>query len=239
MFESNKITTVNKDATRREAPLQRVPQVKICGLTRVDQALACVDAGAAAIGFVFFTKSPRNVSTKRARTIAEELPRGIARVGVFVDEPYDFIMQRVSACGLTFVQLHGTETPELVMQLKATGLQVIKSLFVDHHPNLQAADRFGADAFLVECGTGPLPGGNAKAWNYADAVSVRQTHPLILAGGLSLDNVSHAIQSACPDAVDVSSGVEACPGIKDMGRVKQFIQAVLSNKHNNPLRRIF
>ena len=233
------MTTVNKNSTRKEAPSQSYSQVKICGLTRVDQAVACVDAGAAAIGFVFFTKSPRNVSTQKARTIAEELPRGIARVGVFVDESYDFIMQRVTACGLTCVQLHGTETPELVMQLKSAGVRVIKSLFSNHHPNLQEADRFGADAYLAECGTGPLPGGNAKTWNYADAVDVGQSHPLILAGGLSLDNVSHAIQSACPDAVDVSSGVEACPGIKDIGLVIQFIQAVLSNKHNNPLRRIF
>lgn len=231
--------TINKELTGREAPSQGFPQVKICGLTRVDQALACVDAGAAAIGFVFFTKSPRNVSTKKARTIAEELPRGIARVGVFVDESYDFIMQRVTACGLTCVQLHGMETPALTLQLKSEGIRVIKSLFVDHRPTLQEASRFIADAFLAECGTGPLPGGNAKAWNYADARNLRQSHPLILAGGLSLDTVSHAIQSACPDAVDVSSGVEACPGIKDIGLVKQFIQAVLSNKHNNPLRRIF
>ena len=239
MFETNKVTPVNKNSTRKEAPSQSYPQVKICGLTRVDQAVACVDAGAAAIGFVFFTKSPRNVSTQKACTIAEELPRGIARVGVFVDEPYDFIMQRVTACGLTCVQLHGTETPELVMQLKSAGVRVIKSLFSNHHPNLLEADRFGADAYLAECGTGPLPGGNAKAWNYADARNLRKSHPLILAGGLSSGNVSHAIQSACPDAVDVSSGVEACPGIKDIGLVIQFIQAVLSNKHNNPLRRIF
>lgn len=233
------MTTINKESTGREVPLQRVPQVKICGLTRVDQAVACVDAGAAAIGFVFFKQSPRNVSTKKARTIAEELPRGIARVGVFVDESYDFIVQRVTACGLTCVQLHGTETPELIMRLQSAGVRVIKSLFSNRHPNLQEADGYGADAYLAECGTGPLPGGNAKAWNYTDARDLGRSHPLILAGGLSLDTVSHAIRSACPDAVDVSSGVEACPGTKDIGLVIQFIQAVLSNKHNNPLRRIF
>jgi len=219
--------------------LQGVPQVKICGLTRVDQALACVAAGAAAIGLVFFAKSPRNVSTKKARTIAKELPRGIARVGVFVDEPHDVIMQRVTACGLTFVQLHGTETPELVIQLQSSGVRVIKSLFSNRPPNLQAASRFSADAYLAECGTGPLPGGNAKTWNYADALGIKQSYPLMLAGGLSLDTVSNAIQLTSPDAVDVSSGVETHPGTKDIGLVEHFMQAVINSKTTNPLRRIF
>jgi len=231
------MTTFNQDLAK--TPQKGIPQVKICGLTRVDQALACVDAGAAAIGFVFFTKSPRNVSAEKARTIAHQLPLGVARVGVFVDEPYDVIMQRVTACGLTCVQLHGRETPELVMQLKSTGVRVIKSLFADRRPYLHEVDWFAADAYLAECGAGPLPGGNARTWNYDDAGDLGQAYPLILAGGLSADNVSKAIQSARPGAVDVSSGVEIRPGIKDMVLVKRFIQAVLSNKPNNSLRRIF
>ena len=218
---------------------QGFPQVKICGLTQVDQALACADAGAAAIGLVFFAKSPRNVSIETARTIAKELPKRVARVGVFVDEPYAVIMQRVTSCGLTCVQLHGRETPELVRQLKSAGVQVIKSLFVNRHPNLMAADPFDADAYLAECGTGPLPGGNAKTWNYADAGELGQTHPLVLAGGLSPKTVNNAIRSALPDAVDVSSGVESRPGIKDIVLVKQFIQTVINSQHSQSLRRIF
>ena len=231
--------TINKDLTSRETPLHGYPQVKICGLTRVDHALACVDAGAAAIGFVFFDRSPRHVSIETAHTISRQLPSGIARVGVFVDEPYDVIMQRVAACGLTCVQLHGRETPGLVMQLKSAGVRVIKSLFMDRHPNLKTAHQFTADAFLAECGTGPLPGGNAKTWNYADAVDLGTSHPLVLAGGLSPDNISGAVQSAHPDAVDVSSGVEASPGIKDISLVKQFMEAVINPNHHYPLRRIF
>jgi phosphoribosylanthranilate isomerase len=218
---------------------QGFPQVKICGLTRVDQALACVDAGAAAIGFVFFAKSPRNVSIETAHSIARELPKGIARVGVFVDEPYEVIMHRVTSCGLNCVQLHGQETPDLIEDLKSAGLRVVKSMFSDRSPYLMEADRFAADAYLAECGKGPLPGGNAKAWNYADARDLGQSHPLILAGGLAPDTVADAIQSACPDAVDVSSGVESRPGIKDMVRVKQFIQAVINTQHNKSSRRIF
>ena len=216
-----------------------VPQVKICGLTQVDQAQACVDAGAAAIGFVFFAKSPRHVSIEKARTISKALPKEVARVGVFVDAPYEAIMRRVNACGLTFVQLHGRETPALVLRLKSSGIGVIKSMFVDHEPYLNEVDRFAADAYLAECGTGPLPGGNAKTWDYAAAGDLGLSHPLILAGGLSPSNVSAAVQSACPDAVDVSSGVEAGPGIKDVALVKQFIKAVLSSKNNKSLRRIF
>ena len=231
------MTTLNQDLAK-PSPLV-IPQVKICGLTRADQALACASAGAAAIGLVFFAESPRHVSIETAHTISRKLPPEIARVGVFVDESYDVIMQRVTACGLTCVQLHGRETPELVMQLKSAGVRVIKSLFRGRRPNLQEAHRFAADAFLAECGTGPLPGGNAKTWNYADAVDLGTSHPLALAGGLSPDNVSGAVQSVHPDAVDVSSGVEASPGIKDISLVKQFMQAVNTPNHHYPLRRIF
>jgi phosphoribosylanthranilate isomerase len=232
-------TEKNRDKEGNRVLSQGFPQVKICGLTRVDQALACAEAGVAAIGFVFFAQSPRAVSTETARTIARQLPQGIARVGVFVDEPYDVIMPRVTACGLTCVQLHGRETPELVVRLKAAGVRVIKALFADRQPTLQAADRFGADAYLAECGTGPLPGGNAKSWNYTDARDLGGSHPFILAGGLSPGNVSAAIQSARADAVDVSSGVEARPGTKDMALVDRFMQAVRNHHHNNVLRRIF
>jgi len=227
------------DHKRNRIIPQGFPQVKICGLTRPDQAVACVDAGAAAIGLVFYDKSPRNVSIDTARAITRVLPQEVSRVGVFVDEPYDVIMQRVAICHLTCVQLHGRETPELVMQLKSAGLVVIKSLFLDHNPLLTEADQFFADAYLAECGTGPLPGGNAKVWNYADAGDLGLSSPLILAGGLSPDNVAEAIQSACPDGVDVSSGVELRPGIKDPALVTQFMRTVINGKHNQSLRRIF
>ena len=231
------MTSLNQDPV--QSPLRQVPQVKICGLTRADQALACVEAGAAAIGLVFFAKSPRNVSIETARTITNALPPGIARVGVFVDEPYDVIMGRVRSCSLTWVQLHGRETPEFVMRLTSAGVRVIKALFTDREPYLKDAGGFAADAYLAECGTGPLPGGNAKVWNYADAGDTGREHPFVLAGGLSPDNVADAIQSAGPDAVDVSSGVESRPGIKDAALVKQFMRNVINSKHHQLLRRIF
>lgn len=231
------MTSFNQNASR-SLP-QGFPQVKICGLTRADQALACVEAGAAAIGLVFFAKSPRNVSIETACTITRELPGEIARVGVFVDEPYDVIMRLTTSCGLTCAQLHGKETPQLVMQLKSAGVRVIKSLFIDRRPHLTDAEGFGADAYLAECGTGPLPGGNARGWNYAEARAFGMAHPSILAGGLSPDNVADAIQSARPDAVDVSSGVESRPGIKDASLVKRFMHNVIKSKHHQSMRRIF
>ena len=218
---------------------QRSPQVKICGLTRADQAVACALAGAAAIGLVFFEKSPRNVSLEQARTITAQLPDGVARVGVFVDASIEFIRRRVEACGLTAVQLHGMETPRQVRELKKSGVRVIKSLFAGREPRMETAPRFRADACLVECGAGVLPGGNARVWDYASARCVDSGQAIILAGGLSPVNVAAALRSARPDAVDVSSGVEVRPGVKDVELVKQFMQAVAAYEHDNRLRRVF
>ncbi|MCG6909037.1 MAG: phosphoribosylanthranilate isomerase [Deltaproteobacteria bacterium] len=230
---------VDEKERQETAPHPMPPQVKICGLTRADQARACAAAGAAAIGFVFYDKSPRNVSIEEARTISADLPVGTGRVGVFVDAPLDFIRRRIEDCGLTAVQLHGMETPRQVLELKAMGVRVIKSLFASRKPHMDEAARFAADACLVECGKGTLPGGNATVWHYADAREVGRRHPLILAGGLSPENVAAAVGAARPDAVDVSSGVEIRPGVKEIVLVKQFMQAVSNATHNNRLRRIF
>jgi len=216
-----------------------VPQVKICGLTRVDQALACVGSGADAIGLVFYTKSPRNVSRQRAREISSELPAKIAKIGVFVDASFGFVMRRVETCGLTMVQLHGNESPGLVTKLVNSGVSVIKSLFLNREPGFSQARRFAAAAYLLECGQGALPGGNAMAWDFEKAGYFGKSNPLVLAGGLSPENVSAAIQSACPDAVDVSSGVETRPGIKDPYKVRLFMEAVRKTKLNKHSRRIF
>jgi phosphoribosylanthranilate isomerase len=200
--------------------------VKICGLTRPDEALRCAAWGADAIGLVFFPKSPRNVSIDQARGIVAELPDRVAAVGVFVNADFDTIMARVDGCGISMAQLHGRETPELVDRLRAAGVGVIKGLFIDGEPGIEAADRYAADAFLVECSKGPLPGGNAMAWDWAAAREFGRRYPLVLAGGLAPANVAAAITDARPAAVDVSSGVEAAPGRKDTDTVRRFIDAV-------------
>ncbi|RJR19958.1 MAG: phosphoribosylanthranilate isomerase [Desulfobacteraceae bacterium] len=201
-------------------------QVKICGLTRVDEAVACAKAGAGAVGCVFYSKSPRCVTGETAREILRVLPEEVTCVGVFVDETYDGIMRLMSLTGITAVQLHGGEPPELVERLCRDGFFVVKALFADRHPGFGNAERYPASAFLVECGQGRLPGGNALPWQWSRAAELSERYPLILAGGLDPCNAAEALIAASPDAVDVSSGVEAAPGRKDIFKVEQFISAV-------------
>jgi len=216
-----------------------IPQVKICGLTRVDEALACVELGAAAIGCVFYPRSPRHLSDEQARTICLSLPPRICSVGVFVNEDFSSIMGKVERCGLKAVQLHGAESQDLVKRLMGEGLRVIKALFVNGVPALDAAPSYSASAYLVECAGGPLPGGNAKTWDWSAAASLGAGHSLILAGGLSPENVGRAIQAASPDALDVSSGVELSPGRKDIEKVKLFLEAVVASKCSGKRRIVF
>ncbi|RJP83135.1 MAG: phosphoribosylanthranilate isomerase, partial [Desulfobacteraceae bacterium] len=202
------------------------PQIKICGLTRADQAHACSLLGADAIGCVFYPKSPRNVSLDQAKEIIHALPPHVKGTGVFVDVSYDEVMRAVDYCGLAAVQLHGRESADLVRKLIRQDLLVIKTLFVTREPFLHQAADYPVSAYLVECGKGSLPGGNAMAWNWKDTLEFARLNPLILAGGLSPENISTALSAAMPAAVDVSSGVEASPGIKDLAKVESFIKTV-------------
>jgi len=203
------------------------PLVKICGLTDPVEALECARLGADAIGLVFYEKSPRNVSVGKAAQICNALPQHVITIGVFVDEPYESIMETVNACSLKAVQLHGRESPELVEKLSEKGLIVIKALFCEKKPFMHDAGHYPhASAFLVEHGKGTLPGGNAEQWNWERAKEMDTAMPLILAGGLSPDTIDQVVQSVLPDMVDVSSGVEQSPGRKDLNRVKAFINKV-------------
>lgn len=200
-------------------------QVKICGLTRADEALACAHAGADAIGLVFYARSRRYVGPETAREICRAIPAGVARVGVFVDAPPEIVLRAAGTAGLTAVQLHGCEPPEVVERLCREGLFVIKALFAERSPGLERAADYAPAAILVECGQGPLPGGNAQAWDWGVASGIGLKHPLILAGGLTPANAAQAVGAALPDAVDVSSGVETAPGRKDLSKVQAFIRA--------------
>ncbi|MEM5789265.1 MAG: phosphoribosylanthranilate isomerase [Syntrophobacteraceae bacterium] len=215
------------------------PQVKVCGLTRADEALACAKLGADAIGLVFYPPSPRFVSEAVAREIALSLPRQIWPVGVFVDEPFGAILKKVETCGLRAVQLHGVESPALVEALCSSGVTVIKTLFLNRSPSMESASSYRTAAFLVEGGAGPLPGGNAATWRWGAARGRVRDVPLILAGGLDPGNVSGAIEEVCPDAVDVSSGVESRPGRKDLEKVHLFMEAIRLSRPNRPSGRIF
>jgi len=214
-------------------------QIKICGLTRVDDALGCVELGADAIGLVFYPKSPRYITMQKAKEICLALPEKIKTVGVFVDETFSNIMHIVQYCGLKGVQLHGNEPPHLVDRLVSDNFIVIKALFSGRKPHIDDAFNYRASAFLVECGKGVLPGGNAEVWNWEEARRLGNKFPLILAGGLSFENVAEAVKASLPDAVDISSGVESSPGRKDMNKVASFIKEISGCSAQQITKKIF
>ena len=215
------------------------PQVKICGLTDIRQAVACAELGAEAIGCVFYPKSPRHITEQRAREIVAALPPRMKVVGVFVNDSFEDIMRIVNGSRLNSVQLHGRESPDLVCRLRKEDLTVIKALYSDGEPSMKEAANYDASAFLVECSEGVLPGGNAKVWNWGKAKEFGDTFPFILAGGLSPENVTDAVNASIPDAVDVSSGVESAPGQKDPAKVKSFFEAVKKVTVARQLRKIY
>jgi phosphoribosylanthranilate isomerase len=228
----------------RNHDFQTPPQVKVCGLTMVDEAVACAEMGADAIGLVFYPPSPRFLSGRSAREISMSLPEKIWKVGVFVDESFSNLMEKAEFCRLNCVQLHGSESPSVVEALESAGIRVIKSLFVKKRPFLSEAALYRPSAFLIESGDGPVPGGTGINWNWGKAAELAGKLPCILAGGLNPENVSEAIFAVGPDAVDVSSGVESEPGRKDLGKMRAFITAVRNSKqpstHSiNAVRKVF
>lgn len=215
------------------------PQIKICGITRMDEAIECAALGADAIGCVFYPKSQRHLTDSQARDICLAMPKQVQTVGVFVNETFTRIMQRVECCRLSAVQLHGQESPNLISRLCKENLIVIKALFAEGQPSFKDASNYHASAFLLECGQGKLPGGNALKWNWALAKDVGNRYPLIIAGGLSPDNISYAIGVSKPHAVDVSSGVEKSPGKKDLAKVAEFMAEVSRSGLKYNFKKIF
>ncbi len=204
-----------------------IPQIKICGLTDPEEAATCARLGADAIGLVFFPPSPRNVEMGRAAEVAAALPSHVVPAGVFVDPGWELLARAVERCRLGVVQLHGNESPDFVLRVRQQlNVTVWKGLFATKAPFMNAAVNYQADAYLVECGKGPLPGGNAMVWDWGSAADFAQSYPTVLAGGLDPDNVGRAIQAALPDAVDASSGLESSPGRKDLKKVERYIAAV-------------
>jgi phosphoribosylanthranilate isomerase len=212
---------------RRPARRGRRVAVKVCGITSVEDALMAVQAGADAIGLVFWPGSPRCVDVPRAREIAAALPPFVTRVGVFVDAAHDEMARAAEAAGLDVLQLHGDEPPE---SIQALARRAIKAVRVG--PGFKAAEALAyagrAQGLLLDTRLpGAAPGGTGQTFDWTAAREVRERVPwLALAGGLDEANVARAIAIVRPDAVDVSSSVEAAPGRKDAAKVKAFIDAV-------------
>lgn len=195
--------------------------LKVCGVTRLTDALHAVQHGATALGFVFWPGSPRCVTAERVREIVAELPSSVTTVGVFVNESIDGIRRTVATAGLTTVQLHGDEPPAYA---DALGWPVLRSVTLDNAADAGAAWAAGT-TFLLDASDPVRRGGTGAVVNWAKAAELaRLGQPLVLAGGLTPTNVADAIESVRPFGVDVSSGVEAAPGVKDFDKVARFLE---------------
>ncbi|HLH52156.1 MAG TPA: phosphoribosylanthranilate isomerase [Verrucomicrobiae bacterium] len=200
--------------------------VKICGITNPGDALAAAKFGADALGFIFHEASPRYVALETAARICETVPAHIVRVGVFVDAPEEMVLRAIAACSLNLLQFHGQEPPEYCLQF---GLMSMKAFRIKDESSLEELPRYPTDAWLLDsCVPGQL-GGTGQRFNWDLARQARELgKPIFLAGGLTPDNVTQAVREVQPYAVDVSSGVEASPGKKDLEKVKAFIAAAKS-----------
>lgn len=217
-----------KKPERAMPPLTRV---KICGLRDAATMDAAIAAGASYLGFVFFPKSPRNVSIAEAATLAAAVPAGIAKTALVVDADDATLDAILAEVPLDVLQLHGTETPERVVALRARyGLPVMKAVGVADATDLAALETYGkvADQLLVDAKPpkeANLPGGNGLSFDWQLIAGRRWPVPWMLAGGLTPDNVAEAIRLTGAAQVDVSSGVESAPGVKDADLIAAFCAA--------------
>ncbi|WP_085625294.1 MULTISPECIES: phosphoribosylanthranilate isomerase [unclassified Pseudomonas] len=197
---------------------------KICGITRIEDALAAAEAGADAIGFVFYAKSPRAVDVRQARAIIAELPPFVTTVGLFVNASRCELNEILEVVPLDLLQFHGDETPQ---DCEGYHRPWIKALRVRPGDDLEAACQLyaGARGILLDTYVPGVPGGTGEAFDWS-LVPARLSKPIILAGGLSADNVGQAIAQVQPYAVDVSGGVEQAKGIKDATKIEAFMRAV-------------
>lgn len=197
---------------------------KICGITRIEDALAAAEAGADAIGFVFYAKSPRAVDVRQAREIIAALPPFVTTVGLFVNASRCELNEILEVVPLDLLQFHGDETPQ---DCEGYHRPWIKALRVRPGDDLEAACQqyAGARGILLDTYVAGVPGGTGEAFDWS-LVPERLSKPIILAGGLSADNVGQAIAQVRPYAVDVSGGVEQAKGIKDAAKIEAFMRAV-------------
>jgi len=197
-------------------------RVKICGITNLEDAFAAVEYGADALGFVSFKKSPRYISPAKAKAIIKKLPPFISKVGVFVNEDKKTIEKIVAQTGINIIQLHGDEPP------KACSLSrpVVKAIRVKSIENLDLLSKYKdrVTAFLLDTYTTEIFGGTGQIFNWDIAVEAKQFGRIILAGGLTPENIEQAIRWVHPYAVDVSSGVEEEKGKKDHSKMRLFIE---------------
>ena len=197
-------------------------RVKICGITSLRDALAAVEAGADALGFMFYEESPRAVSVRQAREIIRRLPPFVSKVGVFVNATAAQVKRIARECELDTLQFHGQETPDYCARFS---LPVIKAFRIRDAASVRELPAYPVAAWLLDSFVPGRLGGTGAKFNWDLAVLARQAgRPVILAGGLTPANVAKAVRRVRPYAVDVSSGVETAPGVKDADKMRAFIR---------------
>lgn len=195
-------------------------KVKICGITNLEDALAAVDYGADALGFIFFEKSPRHITPAMAGEIISYLPPFVTTVGVFVNEEPAKIRETMLSAGINVLQLHGDEPPEAC----SVWPRVVRALRVKDFTDLKPLEIYRASAFLLDTYSPGQFGGTGQIFNWDIAVEAKRFGRIILSGGLNPENVGEAVKRVGPYAVDASSGVEESKGKKDLKKMKEFIE---------------
>lgn len=199
-------------------------EVKICGITRSEDALAVARCGAVAAGFIFYPPSPRFIKPADAKKIIGLLPENLVRVGVFVNQTADEVKSIAKLCGLDMIQLHGDESPDYCRQFQST--MIIKALELKNDDDVQRALNYDVAAILVDSRHAGRYGGTGKISNWELALRLKGHKPLILSGGLSPENVAGALVAVAPDALDINSGVEDAPGKKKHERLTQLFDMI-------------
>ena len=211
-------------------------RVKVCGITRPEDAELAVELGAWALGFILWPHSPRAADPAVAAGISAALRRRVERVGVFVNPKLDEVAHAADELQLSHLQLHGDEGPAFCAEAaRRTGAKVIKAVRIAGAADFQDLERFHTDFHLLDTAARGLRGGTGETWDWALAGSRRRKIPAILSGGLTADNVAAGIAAIEPFAVDVSSGVEAAPGVKDPAKLTAFMAAASPARGLAPL----
>ena len=199
-------------------------KIKICGIKTVEDALAAMDAGADLIGFNFYPRSPRYIDPGQCRDIMAVMRKysHIIYVGVFVNASAEEVRATLETAALTLAQLHGDETSQMVRSLEGKAFKAFRGV----PQSLDGFARNNAPALLVDASVKGVYGGTGETADWSAAAGLAQQYPLLLAGGLTPENVAEAVQRVRPWGVDVASGVEFAPGMKDLNKMKAFMQAV-------------
>jgi phosphoribosylanthranilate isomerase len=199
-------------------------RIKICGITRFEDAKVAAGLGVDALGFIFYPKSPRHITPDAAAAIIKQLPPFISRVGVFVDEDLEKVIQIARTAGIDTIQLHGSETPRYCSKIP---LPVVKAFSIDSSTDISLLGQYSVSGFLLDTWASDRRGGTGKTfdWSIARTASTRYRN-IILAGGLNPQNMEEAVSTVLPYGVDISSGVEIKPGIKNPRKIRDVVQII-------------